>query len=306
MNVDADSEPTEILPPSLRLLYPFTPKRISTETGTISVVDEGQGPAIVMVHGNPSWSFLFRDVILALRGHCRCVAPDHQGCGFSTPQPHRMRMIEHSQNLGKVLEDLGVGKYILIAHDWGGAIGAHQAGLNPERIAGMVFLNTAAFPLKRMPWQIRLARTPLLGRILMERWNAFAVGAAKQGVVTPLSPAVSDGLLFPWMAKDSCKAVSAFVEDIPWRKNHPSRKTLDETAKNLERLKDLPCLLAWGMRDFCFDEAFLNEWIRRLPEARVERYPEAGHFVLEDAGPTLVDQIASFVDSVFADSSRLT
>ncbi|MGE9291372.1 MAG: alpha/beta fold hydrolase [Puniceicoccales bacterium] len=298
MSADDSSGPTEVFPPSLRLLYPFEPKRIVTSTGTISVVDEGEGPAVVFVHGNPSWSFLFRDVILALRDRFRCIAPDHQGCGFSDPQPHRMRMIEHSQNLGKVLETLQVEKFILIAHDWGGAIGAHQAGLQPDRVAGMVFLNTAAFPLKRMPWQIRLARVPVLGRILMERYNAFALGAAKQGVVEPLRPAAAEGLLYPWLEKESRKAVSAFVEDIPWSANHPTRPTIEETEKGLEGLQDKPCLLAWGMRDFCFDEKFLDEWIRRFPNAQVERYQEAGHYVFEDAGADLVERISQFVDSV--------
>ena len=259
---------------------------------------EGEGPAVVMVHGNPSWSFLFRDVVLALRDRFRCIAPDHQGCGFSAPQPHRMRMAEHSRNLGTVLDELGVEKFILIAHDWGGAIGAHQAGLHPDRVAGMVFLNTAAFPLQRMPWQIRLARVPLLGRFLMEHYNAFALGAAKQGVVSPLRPAAADGLLYPWLEKESRKAVSAFVEDIPWTSKHPSRETIEETEKNLEGLKDKPCLLAWGMEDFCFDEKFLEEWIHRFPNAEVERYPRAGHYVFEDGGRPLIERIEAFVDSV--------
>jgi len=169
---------------------------MAVETGELSVVVEGEGLPIVMVHGNPSWSFLFRDLILTLRNRYRCIAPDHQGCGFSSPQPHRMRMAEHSQNLESVLDGLGVDRFILVAHDWGGAIGAHVAGRHPDRVAGMVFLNTAAFPLRRMPWQIRLARIPFLGRLLMEKGNAFALGAARQGVVKPLSPAVSEG--FSW------------------------------------------------------------------------------------------------------------
>ena len=290
--------PVEALPPSLRLFYPFTPKRISVSSGTLSVVDEGSGPAIVFVHGNPSWSFLFRDAIVALRDRFRCAAVDHQGCGFSDPQPHRMRMAEHSENLGAVLDALGIEKYILVAHDWGGAIGSHRAGLEPDRVAGMVYLNTAAFPLQRMPWQIRMARVPVLGRFLMERCNAFALGAAKQGVVNPLRPAAADGLLYPWMERESRTAVSAFVEDIPWRATHPTRRTIEETDERLEGLKKKPCLLAWGMQDFCFDEKFLDEWIRRFPDAEVERYPNAGHYTFEDGGDPLIERIERFVDSV--------
>lgn len=305
MNAElANSGGSTHLPPTLRLLYPFVPKRIRVETGELSVVDEGEGPVVVMVHGNPSWSFLYRDLILQLRGRYRCIALDHQGCGFSTDQPHRMRMAEHSHNLGQVLDELGVERYLLVAHDWGGAIGAHRAGLQPERVEGMVFLNTAAFPFRRMPWQIRLARVPLLGRILMERFNLFALGAAKQGVVEPLSTAAADGMLFPWMPADSRKAVSAFVDDIPWSAKHPTRDTILETEKNLKKLQSKSCLLAWGMKDFCFDEKFLEEWIRRFPHAEVERYPEAGHYVFEDAGQPLLDRVDQFVGSVIqAESS---
>lgn len=298
MSAGLSTGPSEEWPPSLRVLYPFAPRRIRVETGELSVVVEGKGLPVVMVHGNPSWSFLFRNLILGLRDRYRCVAPDHQGCGFSSPQPHRMRMAEHSRNLGTVLDELGVERFVLIAHDWGGAIGAHRAGLHPERVAGMVFLNTAAFPVRRMPWQIRLARVPLIGRVLMERFNAFALGAAKQGVVRPLSPSAAEGLLYPWRERRSRRAVSAFVEDIPWSRSHPSRSTIEETEAGLAALAGKPCLLAWGMRDFCFDKVFLEEWIRRFPDAAVERYPEAGHYVLEDAGEPLVERIGAFVDSI--------
>jgi len=287
------------LPPSLGLLYPFRPRRVEVETGRLSVVDEGDGPAVVMVHGNPSWSFLFRDLILDLRGSFRCLAPDHQGCGLSGPQPRRLRMADHSANLGRVLDEAGVGEYLLVAHDWGGAIGAHRAGLEPDRVRGMVFLNTAAFPLRRMPWQIRLARVPLLGRILMERFNAFARGAVRQGVVRPLPPAVEEGFLLPWALPGSRRAVSSFVADIPMSRRHPTAATLGEAEANLAKLRDKPCLLAWGMRDFCFDGAFLDEWIRRFPEAEVERYPGAGHYVFEDAGAPLRDRIAGFAAEVW-------
>jgi len=288
------------LPPSLEVLYPFRPRRVPVEGGELSVVDEGEGPAIVFVHGNPSWSFLFRDLILDLRANFRCVAPDHLGCGLSDRQPKRCRMRDHSKNLGEVLDSLGVGEYLLVAHDWGGAIGAHRAGLDPERIKGMVFANTAAFPLKRMPWQIRLARMPVLGRFLMEKCNLFATGAAKQGVVQPLSFGVADGLLWPWLEPKARRAVSAFVEDIPWTKRHPSRPTLEETEANLEKLRTKPCLLAWGLRDFCFDEVFLEEWSRRFPEAEVVRLDEAGHYVFEDGGADLRERIADFARRVFS------
>lgn len=287
------------LPPSLAALYPFRPRRVPVEGGELSVVDEGAGPAIVFVHGNPSWSFLYRDLILALRGKFRCVAPDHLGCGLSDRQPEPLRMVDHSRNLRTVLDVLGVREYLLVAHDWGGAIGAHQAGLSPDQVRGMVFANTAAFPLKRMPWQIRLARVPLLGRILMEQGNLFATGAARQGVVQPLAPAVADGLLWPWIEPEARRAVSAFVHDIPWTKSHPTRPTIEETERNLVNLRSKPCLLPWGLRDFCFDEVFLEEWRIRFPDAEVLRFEDAGHYLFEDAGQELRERVVEFAASVF-------
>lgn len=265
------------------------------KTGELSVVNEGEGPVVVMVHGNPSWSFLFRDLILRLRSSYRCIAVDHQGCGLSDPQKAPLRMEQHSDNLGMVLSELGVNRYALVAHDWGGAIGAHRAGLQAEKILATVFLNTAAFPVHRMPWQIRLARVPLLGRILMEQFNAFAIGAARQGVVNPLAEAVEDGFLFPWRERKSRRVVSRFVEDIPWRRSHPTWKTILQAEKGLKNLATKPCLLAWGLKDFCFDEVFLNEWIQRMPNAEVERYENAGHYVFEDAGEPLLERIEVFI-----------
>jgi haloalkane dehalogenase len=204
-------------------------------------------------------------------------------------------MADHSANLGQVLDELGVGDFVLVAHDWGGAIGAHAAVRDPGRVKGMVFLNTAAFPARRMPWQIRLARSPVLGRFLVERCNAFAAGAFRKGVVRELAPAVADGFRLPWIDRRARRAISAFVEDIPRGPRHPSWDSLREAETGLASLADKPCLLAWGMKDFCFDESFLGEWIRRFPEAETERFAEAGHYVLEDAGEALVSRIEEFV-----------
>ncbi len=262
-------------------------------------MDEGEGPVVLFVHGNPSWSFMFRDLILSLRSRFRCLAPDHRGCGLSDRQTRSLRMRDHSENLGSVLDSLGVDRYLLVAHDWGGAIGAHRAGLEPDRLAGLVFANTAAFPVRRMPWQIRLARMPILGRLLVEKMNLFAKGAVRKGVVREMSRAVADGFHFPWVDPQARKTVTRFVRDIPWSCRHPSRSALDEADRGLVRLRAKPCLLLWGMRDFCFDEVFLNEWIGRFPEAEVVRFPEAGHYVFEDAGAAAKDRILRFTEKTF-------
>lgn len=284
-----------MLPTFLQLLYPFQPKSFRAPTGNLSVVDEGAGDAILFLHGNPSWSFLYRDLVLDLRNRYRCIAPDHQGCGLSDPQSKRLRMADHSGNLVRLLDELAVDRFHLVAHDWGGAIGAHLAGSMPDRIKSMTFMNTAAFRIRRIAWRIRLARTPFLGRFLMERYNAFARAAITMAVVEPLSPAVAEGFLYPYQNREKARSTANFVADIPRSASHPSWKTLLETEESLGSLREKPVFLPWGMRDFCFDEPFLEQWIDHFPNAVVQRYENAGHYVLEDAGEDLRPRIAEFI-----------
>ena len=293
-------DPAE-LPPTLRLLYPFRPRRVAVGPGELSVVDHGDGPAVVCLHGNPTWSFFYRDLI-AEAGHpgFRWIAPDHLGCGFSDRQPRPQRLADHAAHLERALAELGVEEYFLVAHDWGGAIGATVAGRQPERVRGLVFLNTAAFPFGWMPWQIRAVRTPLLGRYLMIRHNLFARAAIRMAVEHPLPEAVAEGFLLPYGTPDRRAAIAQFVADIPMRPSHPSYATLEACGENLARLRDKPCLLAWGLADFCFRGRFLREFQRRFPRAEVEERPQAGHYLLEDAGRELRDRIRSFLASAAA------
>ncbi len=114
-----------VLPPWLSELYPFTPRRFPTPQGGLSYLDEGQGDeAVLMVHGNPTWSFFYRNIVLALRGRYRCIVPDHLGCGLSDkPQDWTYRLPDHIGNLAALIDSLGLKKIHLIVHDWGGPIG---------------------------------------------------------------------------------------------------------------------------------------------------------------------------------------
>ena len=127
-------------PPWLQQLYPFEPKRFATGRGELSYLDEGEGDeAVVMVHGNPTWSFYYRNVVLGLRGKIRCIVPDHLGCGLSDkPQDFNYTLAEHIKNLRALLDHLKLRKIHLIVHDWGGPIGLGTGLLNPEQI-GRVF-----------------------------------------------------------------------------------------------------------------------------------------------------------------------
>lgn len=277
--------------------YPFLPKQITIEGGhRISCVDEGQGKTVVFLHGNPSWSYLYRNLINALRVSYRCIAPDHLGCGLSDkPQKYPYRLINHIDNLEQVLDRLEVRNCVLVMHDWGGAIGMGWAGRHADRVDGLVVMNTAAFRSTRIPRRIAVCRWPLIGPLMVRGMNAFAGAAIHMAVTRKMVPEVAAGFLFPYDSWDNRVAVLRFVEDIPLHESHPSWSELVRVEKGLELLREKPMLLCWGGRDFCFNEVFYREWQHRFPDARCYYFPEAGHYLLEDAFEEVRDKIVGFL-----------
>uniref|UniRef100_UPI004055DFA7 alpha/beta fold hydrolase n=1 Tax=Candidatus Electronema sp. TaxID=2698783 RepID=UPI004055DFA7 len=279
--------------------YPFAPQSFVTADGhRLSYVDEGGGPAVVMVHGNPSWSYLYRNLAAALRHDRRCIVPDHLGCGFSDkPQNWPYRLSGHIGNLSALLDHLHVERCVLVVHDWGGAIGMGWAGRHPERVAGLVVLNTAAFRSRRLPLRIALCRLPLLSELLVRGLNGFAWPATFMAVRKKMRPEVKEGFLAPYDSWASRVAVSRFVQDIPLRPDHPSWPALVQVEEGLEKLRDKPMLICWGGRDFCFNDEFYEEWRRRFPAAQCCYFPDAGHYVLEDALPEILAVLPGFLDA---------
>jgi pimeloyl-ACP methyl ester carboxylesterase len=255
-----------------------------------------------MVHGNPTWSFFFRDLVCGLRDVCRVVVPDHIGCGRSEKPPesrYAYTLDSRVDDLEALLDHLELRRNVtLVLHDWGGLIGMAAACRRPERIARLVILNTAAFRLpagKRLPWSLRLCRAPGLGPLLVRGMNAFCLGAARACVVRPLAPEVRAGYLEPYDSWENRVAVLRFVQDIPLGPRDGAYSTLRSVEDGLERFRSVPMLVLWGERDFVFDADFRAEWERRFPEAEVHRFPGAGHYVLEDAGAEILALVRRFV-----------
>ncbi len=262
----------------------------------MAYLDEGQGECVVMVHGNPSWSYLYRNLVLALRGRYRCLVPDHMGCGRSDkPQRYPYRLQNHVDNLETLLERCGVRRCVLVVHDWGGAIGMGWAGRHPERVAGLVVLNTAAFRSDRIPLRIAVCRWPLLGALLVRGANGFARAATFMAVRRRMRPSVAAGFLAPYGSWRDRVAVHAFVRDIPLSPRHPSMETLVEVERSLDRLADKPMLICWGGGDFCFDDHFYEQWRCRFPNAEAHYFPDAGHYVLEDALEAIRPLVSRFL-----------
>lgn len=287
-------------------LYPFSGKYFDRGGGVrMHYLDEGVGDPVVMLHGNPTWSFYYRDLVLALRDRYRCIVPDHIGCGLSDkPGDDRYRYLLESRvdDLEGLLESLGItGDITLVVHDWGGMIGFTYATRRPERIRRMVVLNTSAFRLpaaKPFPWPLWIVRNTWLGAFLVRRFNAFSAIASRVCCTRRrLSAEVRAGYTAPYDTWTNRIATLRFVQDIPLRPGDPSYPIVAETESRLGVLAGRPMLVCWGLRDFVFDRHFLAGWEARFPNADVHRFEDCGHYILEDAREEVIPLIRRFVDT---------
>jgi len=266
-------------------------------------LDEGQGEPVVMLHGNPTWSFYYRRLVEALNGSARTIVPDHIGCGLSDKpddSKYEYTLDRRARDLEVLLDHLGVDRGItLVLHDWGGMIGMAYAARHPGRIARLIILNTAAFHLpasKPFPWPLWVCRDTPLGAWLVRGRNAFCRGAARVGCRRrPMPRAIRDAYLAPYDSWDHRIAVHRFVQDIPLKPGDRSFDAVTRAQSRLGLFADVPILIAWGMKDFVFDRHFLAEWARRFPRAEVHRFPEAGHYVLEDEGDRIIPLVRAFL-----------
>jgi haloalkane dehalogenase len=277
--------------------YPFAARSLSLSSGhNLSYLDEGGGPVVVMVHGNPSWSYLYRNLVTALQAGYRCIVPDHLGCGLSDkPRDYPYRLQNHIANLTELLDHLAVDHCVLVVHDWGGAIGMGWAGSHPERIDGLVVLNTAAFVSSHIPLRIAVCRWPLIGSLLVRGLNGFAWPATFMAVHEKMKPEVASGFLQPYDNWQNRVAVHGFVLDIPMEEDHPTRPVLQAVEENLAQLQDKPMLICWGGEDFCFNDHFYEQWQQRFPAADTLYLPEAGHYVLEDGLDAVLERLNPFL-----------
>jgi len=276
--------------------YPFESHWIETEGRVLHYIDEGTGPVLLMVHGNPTWSFAWRGLVKRLSSEYRVIAIDHLGCGFSAkPQEDAYTLDQHIQRLVSLVESLDLSDITLFAHDWGGAIGMGCAGRLPERFRRFVLMNTGAFRSTRIPLRIAACRIPLLGSLGMRGLNLFSLAALKMASEKPLSAAAKTGLVAPYNNWANRVAVKEFVHDIPLRPSHRSYITLEDVEHGLAQFKDHPMLLVWGMQDWCFTPHFYNEFCERFPKAVRHPIADAGHYVFEDALDELLTASQQFL-----------
>ena len=292
-----------------RTLYPFESNYLNIDGHKLHYIDEGTGPCVVMVHGNPTWSFYYRNLIIELRKKFRVIVPDHMGCGLSDkPQRYPYKLKRHIQNLKALLDHLAVKETNMVVHDWGGMIGFGCAVEEPKRFKSFVILNTGAFRLPQpnnFPLTIAFCRLPAIGKLAVRVFNGFSRGAAMMATVAPeVSQLEKEGLMAPYNSYSNRVAIHKFVKDIPLDPSHPSYETLLNIENRLSLFTNHPKQIIWGKQDFCFDDHFLREWKRIYPEANFLEIPEAGHYVLEDARDIVIKTTKKFLNSVEKGSTK--
>ncbi|MCP3994798.1 MAG: alpha/beta fold hydrolase [bacterium] len=273
---------------------------------TWHVLDNGVADAdltFLCVHGNPTWSYLWRNVLAAAPPGVRAIAIDHLDMGFSERTGTFRRLDQRIADLESVVEALEIDSPIVtVAQDWGGPISVGWAGRNRGRLAGIVLMNTAVHQPagSPAPTLIRLARSRVVLNTLATRTKGFLTGTLR--LARPrLTKAVRAGFMAPYRSPARRKAIAEFVADIPLEPDHPSTPALDEVVAAVEAMADVPVLLLWGSKDPVFSDLYLRDLSLRWPAASVHRYGSAGHLTPEDV--EIAEPIfawASTLDSVEA------
>ena len=288
----------------IRHLYDFQSHYLDLKGQRYHYLDEGQGEPAVMVHGNPSWSFMYRELARTLRKNYRVIVPDHMGCGLSDKpdgSAYEYTLERRADDLERLLDQLEVTSNItLVVHDWGGPIGMRFATRHPDRIGRLVIFNTAAFllpELKNLHWALQFCRSSRLAAFLILKFNAFARVATYMGCRSQRMPReIRFAYTGPYDSPENRIATLAFVRDIPLSPSDPAYSPLREVQENLDQFQQIPMLICWGEKDFVFDRDFLEEWIRRFPQAQVHRFPEAGHYVLEELPEVILPLVREFLE----------
>ncbi len=289
--------------------FDFATRSVEIDGHTMAYVDEGPegvsaAPPVLHVHGNPTWSFYWRSLLATLPGDgFRAIAPDHIGMGRSdkpaaADYPHTLS--RRVADLTAFVDSLQLDEPLsLVVHDWGGPIGLSWAVEHLDAVDRVVILNSAAFPLptdKRIPWTLQAARLPVVGDVAVRRFNAFSLGALVLGSGRLcVDGQARRGLLAPYDSPAHRVAVHAFVQDIPTGPDDPAHPVLVRLAERLPLLDTHPVQIHWGMKDPVFDGGILDHLVGYLPGADVHRYPDAGHYVLEDVPGEIVPQVRGFL-----------
>jgi pimeloyl-ACP methyl ester carboxylesterase len=280
-------------------LWPFAPRFLELDGAFLHFVDEGprDAPVILCVHGNPTWSFQWREVLMRMRGRYRVVALDHMGMGLSE-RPHDWSdtLAAHQAGLEALIEHLDLRDITLAVHDWGGPIGLGVAARQPDRFRRFLITNTCVWPEAQLPATLAVGRLPFLGPFLTGGLGLMNRLLASTTTTKGLSPEVAEGYLAPYRTAGRRRTVAAFVRAIPRGPGHENHEALAAVDASLPALRTKPTTLVWGMQDWVFTPTILRGWRERMPRAEVRAIEGAGHLVMEDAGAEVLDALRDLLD----------
>jgi len=282
--------------------YPFSPRSFATDDGRLHYVDEGRGRPILMVHGTPTWSFLWRHFIRGLSDRYRVIAPDLLGFGLTDkPEDADYRPEAQAQRLHALIEHLALEDFVLMVHDFGGPIGLSYAVERPEQIHALILFNTWMWPLDddlTTRWASRFFGSRF-GRFLYRRLNFSPRILLKTmfGDTSKLTPDLHRQYLDPFPDYASRKAPWIYARELIG-----SSGWYGALWQRHDRLADTPVLLLWGLQDPAFDESALARWQDALSHATTQTFPHCGHFVQEEAPEQALTAIRAFLDAVDSDA----
>lgn len=275
--------------------YPFESHFLQLEMGKMHYVDEGSGEPIVMVHGNPTWSFLYRHLIKGLSKRYRCIAVDHIGFGLSDkPWNWSYYPEDHAKNLKLLIEKLDLKGITLVVQDWGGPIGLSYAVNSPDNVKRLIIMNTWMWSVKGAPYYERFSKFigGPIGRFLIKRFNFFVRVIMKKAMgdpaklTAPVHRHYFKALERPEERKGCWTFPKRIIDSSDW---------LDFLWSQRDKIKDKPALILWGMKDIAFREQELNRWISLFSDSKVIKYDDTGHFVQEEKGSELCPVIEEFL-----------
>jgi cis-3-alkyl-4-acyloxetan-2-one decarboxylase len=283
--------------------FPFAPHFVQSDSLRLHYVDEGprDAPPLLLVHGNPTWSYLWRHQLrdLPARGH-RCVALDLMGFGRSDKPPYlsAYSLRAHIDNTLALVDELDLRDVTLVAHDWGGPVGLGALLERRDRLRGLVLMNTWAWELPSfVPPFVREFRTEGLGEILALGGNLFVESIPGGMVRRDTDPLMMEAYRAPFPDYWSRVAPLAFQREIPLTERDRSAHLISSIHDGLLEL-DVPALLVWGMRDRVFQPMFLDQWREMLPSAEAVELHDAGHYLVEDRPDAITEALDGFARSL--------
>lgn len=280
----------------LERVLPFRSHFVTVAGHRLHYLDEGSGPVVICIHGNPTWGFYWRELVAALRDRFRVIVPDFIGCGLSDhPADQHFRAVHRVEHLQEFVDTLGLEKFSLVMHDWGGPLGTGFAVRNVERLERLVYLNTTITETESLPPVIKLAATPVIGKFLTRTTKRFLKLTTGWGAARKLPREIREAYYYPYRTAARRQAIWDFVDDIPFDSSHPTYAYMLELASKLPLLSHVPVQIIWGMQDICFHREMLGKVARHFPQARILEIPYASHLVMEDAPELVCSTAKSFL-----------